>query len=489
MLGGVLILTNPALVPDLLPSHFSNPTHRRIWSAILGVTKEGGAPEPTAVLQQLREHGDSHIKADYLASLLDDATRAANLDYHTTQLKESARRRDLATELQAVVESLHHSVSSETVSALVEQAVTRWHAADHTAEAVPPDDLGDIVDPNVGQVDYLIDPVVPKGELTVIAASWKLGKSFISYSLAISAVGGIPVWNSMSCNPLRVMVWQLEMPAYENMRRLRKLMVGLDLDPSEAVEWVRSGRLVFYSQPDIDLASDKGVANFHSAIRAHQPDLVIIDSLSEAFCGVDGNDNSLVRKAIRRAFRPLQKDGRSVLAIHHHRKGSAKFQDSDRDLLLGSQSWGAAASRVYTLSRVGVEGSQGRSYVVRLKLTGSWSPEQQTEHFLEVEDVLDGTGTVVRVSHNPEYPDMAKPASKGELCQQAILAHLGRIHELEQKELVAKVRYEVGCSQRTVEDAIARLRDDGRVWVDQIVGKGHRNAIRLVPRDPQQRLS
>lgn len=268
-----------------------------------------------------------------------------------------------------------------------------------TAESVSvlvPTSFRDISDPGVLKVPWLIEGLIPAAGLTIVAAHYKTGKTFLMYRLILDALfarlalGSFPI-----PRPLKVQLWQFEMPLDVNLRRFHKLARGIGIDPEQIYEAEKAGRFQAFVQPDLSLTDAGDLAVFHGCVDAFAPDLLLVDSLSEAFADADFNATRDVRKMLRNAFRPVTAAGRGTVCLHHKRKLSGGREDDAKGSILGSQAFGAAARAIYTLDRIRDEGPEikGR-FVLCLAPQGGWDLETRASVFV-IADNETGTQTTV----------------------------------------------------------------------------------------------
>jgi hypothetical protein len=340
-------------------------------------------------------------------------------------------------------------------------------APEATETAWTPCTLEGVTDPTVGRVDYLVDRFIPKGEVVGIAATFKSGKTLMSYSLTLSAVRGAPVFGALQVRrPLRVVVFQEEMPSREDNRRLRRLAIGMGLDPAEVPGFVASGQLVFYNRVGLDLSSAEGVARFHDSVRRADAELVLIDSLIAAAGAVDLGENGPVRRMFTAAFLPLTTEGRSVVFLHHKRKGlqGAKGRDADRDSFLGAQAIAAASGRMYSLERLDdpqEAASDPTRFRCVLTLFGSWTPEEAVATVLETRD--EGEGTTVTALD--ETAQVRTGGVDGKQRAALALAKLVGIRRcIRRKAALAEVAEDLSVSPRTAADGLKYARE--REWIE-----------------------
>ena len=342
-----------------------------------------------------------------------------------------------------------------------------------------PSDLLGVLDQKAGEVEYLLPDLVPASALIVIAATWKSGKTLGLYRIALDATLGRPVLDYFGAplEPVRVSLWQCEMPASEDFRRLRRLTLGSAVGIDTIPELAKDGRLSLYQRPGLDLTDAEHVARWHAEIRRTDARLVILDSLLAAACGCDLNDNGAARQLFTRAFGPLTSEGRSVVVVHHRRKAVQNGKDDDRSAVLGAQGIGAAADLVLGLERITEADGSAGAFSLRLSVTGGWRPGSEQDWIIRVADIDEGTS--VRVM--PEQEQVKVGGVTGPQRAAVALARLVRLRQrIARKAALAEVVETLRVSDRAAADglSIARLKR----WVDttpSVTGKD--NAIDLIP--------
>ena len=402
--------------------------------------------------------------------------------------------REIAASLKGIAKSVRvfeagegkdvseHLDAGLSLNDLVEIEVQTTDSAPH-GRVIAPQTFDGIEDPNAGAVDWLVENLLPKGEVTLLAASWKTGKTLLTYEVVLAALRGeLALGRFKIPRPLRVSVFQLEMPWREDLRRFRKLALGRDLDPTIMQEYARSGQLAFFSRPLLNLGLGEDIAVFHECVRANDSELVIVDSAVAAFAGYDLNDNSQVRRLLTGAFQPLTTEGRSVLLDHHYRKPQGAGREEGKAAVLGAGQFGAAAGAVYGLERLKAEKTDtgNRAFNLRLHALGSWSPDDLEECIVHVEDNTDGTATTVRAIDG-------KTEQTGALncVQQAawnIRLRVKRHGRVSRKDALTGAVGDLGVSDRTAERGLDCACIEG--WVRQVGAEDAKHNERdLVPGD------
>lgn len=289
------------------------------------------------------------------------------------------------------------------------------------AASINLDTLEGVLNPDVGVVHYIIDSIVPRGTACLVASEWKTGKTICWYAAIFDALTGRCAWGQFPASPdITAAVLQFEMPTTESERRLRKLAIGAGHQPDAITQLVAEGRLLFASQSTVRLVEDEHVDAWHELIRQRDARLILVDSATAAFPGVDLNDNAQVTKALNRAFGALTAEGRSVVLLHHKRKSTPGTKDIDRHSILGAQAWGAATGAIYTMRRI-ADGDVPTDFTLEIEAQGSWTPTNDLKVALEVADVAGGTGTVVRyVSQDEARRRQTAEAGKQSVGAEAI---------------------------------------------------------------------
>lgn len=299
--------------------------------------------------------------------------------------------------------------------------------------------LKGVASPDAGYIEEIVSSMLGKGTTTLLAASWKSGKTFVTYRLILDGLLGKPAFGILHVpKPLKVLILQMEMPIQEDERRLRRIAIGSGVDPEQIPKLVEEGRLVHYSRPATDLTTKKDITAFLSFVYAQQFDLVVVDSLVAAFSSIDINDNPRVRQVYKDLLIPLSNNGVSNLILHHFRKeheqpaGYKRGRNAEKSAILGAQTWGAASDRLFTLE--GVEPKDRKldpgELMLRINLVGGWSKSAFTSMVLHMYD--DGDGTIFEVEKNEAVVEI----TQSEQAVKDICLKMREAKEISQNDLI-----------------------------------------------------
>lgn len=192
----------------------------------------------------------------------------------------------------------------------------------------------------VGDEQYLLEGLLPYGNLMLLTGDSDTGKSLFAQNLAQAIVSGAEHFLGLSLKAKRkeVLYISTEDGVIDIARRLQKIIQSTE-------EGNGSEKITFYF-PD---GSKKTIDVVTEFLSKHQVDLVIVDVAADIFPG-NTNDVSDVRLFFNRFKHLISLYNCSMLFLHHTRKGSAK-EAANKDQTLGSMAWTAAPRGVLMLKK------------------------------------------------------------------------------------------------------------------------------------------
>lgn len=198
------------------------------------------------------------------------------------------------------------------------------------------DELPDFM--SVGQIndipgidDWQIEGLLREEGIGLFTGRPGTGKTQLALQLAADLATGRDSFLDfkLSGKPVKVLFLSFEMSAYQ-------LQVFTQHLPHIYREPELNKNLVFYGRGEpVHFTEEEGQRLFDSWLDDHQPDVVIVDSLSEAASDISSDDEMKKLFAFLRALRRYHKFG--MIFIHHHRKkandaASRKQANSQSDI-------------------------------------------------------------------------------------------------------------------------------------------------------------
>jgi KaiC/GvpD/RAD55 family RecA-like ATPase len=178
-------------------------------------------------------------------------------------------------------------------------------------------------------VDWLIEGIVARGTLTLVAGREKEGKSLLCMAFAACGVADGGTLAGIQVAPMRVAIVDAENGTRELHRRLRSL--GLRSTHADRIE--------VYEAPGHDLR--RHLHEIEAVLKAFKPDLLILDSWRSLWGG-DENDAGEVARVLDPLRNLIRAHDAAALLIHHMRKGGG---------YRGSSAIGASVENVLELAR------------------------------------------------------------------------------------------------------------------------------------------
>ena len=166
------------------------------------------------------------------------------------------------------------------------------------------------------QIEWLVEPWLPKGELCLLTGAPGVGKSLLAAAMVACVSKGVSHEWGTTNGFSRVLIIDAE-NAKGSILAPRLRTVGSDLVLVEILDRVtNNGESRPWSFP-----ADTGLLRDY--VTKNQIGLVVIDTLSSVSDGVRSNQEAEVRKALRPLTEMCHDTGVTVLALRHMRKGGS----------------------------------------------------------------------------------------------------------------------------------------------------------------------
>jgi RecA-family ATPase len=184
--------------------------------------------------------------------------------------------------------------------------------------------LEELLHLNITEIPFLVEKLIPKDTLVVLAGQSEIGKSTLYTQLAIAIVRGDNEFLECKLNAIhkRVLVISTEDGPIPLSFRTNKQV-------NQATVRVEKRRNL-----DFIFNYNNLEERIEKYLEKNKVDLIVIDAFGDVFWG-DINATNSVRNFLNRYVKFIQEFGCSVLFVHHVCKGKNK-QRQEKDQLLGS---------------------------------------------------------------------------------------------------------------------------------------------------------
>lgn len=194
---------------------------------------------------------------------------------------------------------------------------------------------------------WLVEGIISPESCLLLAAAQKSGKTWWTFSLAISLVTGMDFFGQRVCRCGRVLLYTPESGWEAKRARLWGLCWGLGLDPREVL------RDIHMIKGRINLTVVEHCALLGRTVDDIDPLVTIIDPFVAAAAGVDENSAGVVQPVLDSIRDAAATPGRAAILAHHHNKGQQN--GSVAGSVRGSSAFGGWWDSLVTIRRADVD--------------------------------------------------------------------------------------------------------------------------------------
>lgn len=303
---------------------------------------------------------------------------------------------------------------------------------------------GDLVTGELPPVPWLVEGLLPKGGICMLAGDSGVGKSWIGFHLGQTVAAGIPFLGHFQTE--RGGVLYLDAESGENLirRRFKKLWRGLEdehLDPDIPFD-------VLLSAVNLD-PQGSGLRALTDRIRRDSISLVVLDPMIH-FGSAEENESRDMASFLE-GIRGVSRDtGTVFLLIHHVRKESRISSNAAGQMIRGSSAIRAVMDSVLYVRRL----NDGRLQVEHDK---SRHAEPTNRFMVEITDPDEETTCI---SYGGESGTVE---SSRAIAEEAILRTVADMGGTAKRQLIVEQCIAEGVSKRTVTDALKGMTSDQRL--------------------------
>ena len=180
-------------------------------------------------------------------------------------------------------------------------------------------------------VPWVVEPILARGCVTLLAGREGRGKSMLALALA-AAIGRATLLLDVAGMPVGLGGHVLYIDAENGEREAHRRVHGLS---------VKAGTLTYVEANGFDLKHH--LDELERLVRTHEPKVLVLDCLRSLAPGMDENDSMQVEAVLRPVVRLTQQLQIATLLLHHASRASGEYR--------GSTAIGAAVELGFTLSR------------------------------------------------------------------------------------------------------------------------------------------
>ena len=186
-------------------------------------------------------------------------------------------------------------------------------------------------------VSWLVREFLSAGTFVLLAGAPGVGKSILSYRLAMCVASGLPFLGFPACDPQRVLYIDEENAGQDCRAYIRRNWIGLGTPRVQQL--IDNLRVEHFSMPG---RRDEVYATLATLAREHGPSLIVIDTAGPVCRLQDENDNAEASIAIRglRAVRGAAGPNCVMLVLKHARlMGGGNDGEQGHHKVRGASAW------------------------------------------------------------------------------------------------------------------------------------------------------
>jgi len=333
------IITAPELFQDVTldPNDFHSSKNRLIWKAIIALANDQIGVDNITIADWLEAKGVLHEIGgpSYIGKLL-TALNGFNIQEYTRIIKGNSRKRE-ALNLAGKVAKLAGSkeiLDGDLDNVIADLANLKNPNKSSIKKTKQSWTIAELLDANLPEPKWAIPGLVPEG-LTLLGGRPKVGKSWLALQMAHS-IGTGGMFFGQRVEKGNVLYIALEDGPRRLQDRIRKHQIPRDALITFERDW-----------PPLQ---DKGMDLLFSEIVANDYRLVVIDTLTRGFRGLDQNDQPQI-SLIMADFQRMFTDRHLAILFNDHVGKPKGFLSDPVDDIMNSTVKTAIADQVLALYR------------------------------------------------------------------------------------------------------------------------------------------
>jgi hypothetical protein len=201
-----------------------------------------------------------------------------------------------------------------------------------------------IIDEPIKKVDWLIEPLIAKGDKVLIYGAWGSFKTWALMHLALHLAAGVDWFGQFPIpQPKKVLYLDEEMAESAFRRRWVQLAEGAGLEGKDLpFNLYSQPGIVFNEKAPLQLLDDLERMDFC-------PDVIMVETLRRVLVGSENEAKEVA--GFWRNVKPFLKEGRTLILSHHMSKPSPGFHKPVRDRASGSTDIMAGVDTAFAIEK------------------------------------------------------------------------------------------------------------------------------------------
>ncbi len=407
---GALLLRNDlwrSAANSLQPDDFSLDSHRRIYTAILGLAREQGSFDTVSLAEALNSQLGQVGGTAYLSDLTSGVPARCDISGLSGIVVEKSALRRVAKQAEVLQQAalepgakldacrIHVDAITATCNRSPSQRLQAYSVDDFLGLDIPPREM-------------VLAPILPLQGLAMLYSKRGVGKTHLALGIADAVARGGTFLRWRAPEARRVLFIDGELPATTLQQRIRSIRAGVP--PSEPLMPPDYLRII---TPDMqktgmpDLATTEGQLLIEREVG--DATLVVLDNLS-ALCRSGKENEGESWLPVQGWLLRMRQQGRSVLLVHHAGKSGEQRGTSRREDVLDTviklhhpsdyaPREGLRCEVRYEKAR-GFHGEDAKAFEVRMHQEGDgearWNTKDSEDAMLERVAALIREGTSIR---------------------------------------------------------------------------------------------
>jgi hypothetical protein len=340
LIGAVLLSAHeavPAAMSEgISAASFTDAWCQTVWASASRISSAGGIADIITILD------DAGLSEDLFRAecMIKSCATVEYAAHYARAVRAEQARSDIRSAAMSAVEAAE---SGEEVASILEKVKKDLESIEDQSRIAPIVSGVDFAAIQMVEPPQVIHGIIRAGQVGMMAASSKAGKSWALLALGMAAATGTD-WMGCKTTPGRVLYINAELSRYDLQRRIKELAfaLGLPAVPDGLDLWHKRGENQTIGQLIPEVLRRQRAAGAYS--------LLIPDPLYCFGGGRDENDNAEQAKTMGEMSEMAERTSAAVWVAHHFSKGNKR--DTDHlDRASGAGMFARAVDTFMTLTR------------------------------------------------------------------------------------------------------------------------------------------